>query len=96
MFKNNNNIIIEHNDEIFLYECCGNNDKHDEIKLIDVIEQKKFNFENYKEYQHPYLLNDLIRKNNSPAAKLTSPSNFFEHRQNSLRGYIILGVLDVV
>lgn len=95
MFKNNNNIIIEHNDVIFLYECCGNNEKHDKIKLIDNIEKENFNFENYKEYQHPYLLNKLIRENDSPAAKLTSPLNFFKHRQNSLRGYITLGVLDI-
>tara|TARA_B100000035_G_scaffold245676_1_gene214302 strand:+ start:2835 stop:3743 length:909 start_codon:yes stop_codon:yes gene_type:complete len=89
MLKNKNNIIIEHKDSVFLYDCCDDYN----IKLIDIIEKGKFNFENYKEYQHPYSLNGI--KPGYWIEKLVE-TDFPKHRQNSSRGYITLGVLDVV
>lgn len=89
MLKNKNNIIIEHKNSIFLYDCCDECN----IKLIDIIEKEKFNFENYKEYQHPYSINGIKPH---PYVKKLVETDFPTHRQCFSRGYISLGVLDIV
>ena len=83
MINNENKIILVMSDYVYLY---NNN-----MMLENKVNKNNFDFTKYKNYIHPYLLNNNIKTNTSPAANL---KNFREYCQINLRGYIAIGFIN--